>query len=80
MKLVYFILRVMGYLSVGYIDDFFLISDIFEECVKNILDLRCLIERLGLVINEEKFVCMLFNCIIFLGNVIDFGKMIVILI
>lgn len=77
MKPVYSTLRVMGHLSVGYIDDSLLISDTFEECVKNISDSRCLIERLGLVINEEKSVCTPSNCITFLGNVIDSGKMIV---
>lgn len=75
MKPVYSTLRVMGHLSVGYIDDSLLISDTFEECVKNISDSRCLIERLGLVINEEKSVCTPSNCITFLGNVIDSGKM-----
>lgn len=43
---------------------------------KNISDSRCLIERLGLVINEEKSVSTPYNCITFLGNVIDSGKMI----
>lgn len=75
MKPLYSNLRIMGHLKiVGYIDDSLLISDTLEECLKNISDSSCLMERLSLVINEKKSVWEPSQCISFLGNIITLQK------
>ena len=68
-------LRTLGHTSVAYLDDSLLISDSWEECMKNIHDTTNLLESLGFCVNYEKSVLQPTQQITFLGFRINSAHM-----
>lgn len=54
MKPVIKLLRSAGLLSSLYLDDYFLIGNSFDQCVRNVETTKKLLTSLGFIINEEK--------------------------
>lgn len=47
-------LRDKGFVSVIYLDDFFLVSSTYSDCIRNVSETCSLLKRLGFIINERK--------------------------
>ena len=75
MKPVYATLRSAGFISVAYIDDSLLISDIAEHCSKNVNETINLLSELGFTINYEKLVLIPAHSIKLLVFIIDSNTM-----
>lgn len=71
MKPVAKLLRSAGFLSTVYLDDWFLIGQSYNDCLKNIAQTRTLLTSLGFIINEEKSVFTPSKVCLFLGYNID---------
>lgn len=71
MKPVTKILRSIGLLSTLYLDDWLLIGDSYQSCLKNIDMTRNLLTSLGFIINEEKSYLIPSQSCKFLGMIID---------
>ena len=70
LKPMYSALRKLGHTNVAYIDDSFLQSDTYEECVKNISDTLQLADDLGFTVHKTKSVVIPTQTIIFVGFLI----------
>ena len=70
LKPMYSALRKLGHTNVAYIDDSFLQSDTYEECVRNISDTLWLADDLGFTVHKEKSVVVPTQQIIFVGFLI----------
>lgn len=75
MKPVIHSLRSKSFLSVIYLDDFLLMGKTKEECTENMKITRKVVERLGLVVNEEKSSFEPSKVVKFLGFEWDSEKM-----
>ena len=71
MKPVFATLRRLGHTNLGYIDDLYLQSDSYDECLENISDTIRVLEELGFTINREKSVVKPTKTLEFLGFIID---------
>ena len=71
LKPAYAILRSMGHLNSGYIDDSYLQGDTSAECHKNVTDTITLFTKLGFHIHPEKSVFIPSQKLTFLGFVLD---------
>ena len=71
LKPAYAILRSMGHLNSGYIDDSYLQGDTSAECHKNVIDTITLFTKLGSHIHPEKSVFIPSQKLTFLGFVLD---------
>lgn len=56
LKFVYFNIRLMGYICMGYIDDFFLLGYDYIVCQRNVQDMVDIFYNLGFVIYLVKLV------------------------
>ena len=79
LKLAYAILRSMGHLNSGYIDDSYLQGDTSAECHKNVTNTITLFTKLGFQIHPEKSVFIPSQKLTFLGFVLDSNAMTVML-
>ena len=70
LKPMYSALRKLGHLNVAYIDDSFLQSDTYEECVQNVSDTLQLADDLGFTVYKQKSVVVPTQQIIFVGFLI----------
>ena len=77
LKPVFAKLRLLGHISVAYIDDILVYGDSETECNNNLIATRQMLEKLGFVIHDKKCVFKPSNQIIFLGNIIDSETMVV---
>ena len=75
LKPAYAILRSMGHLNSGYIDDSYLQGDTSVECHKNVTDTITLFTKLGFQIHPEKSVFIPSQKLTFLGFVVDSNAM-----
>ena len=75
LKLAYAILRSMGHLNSGYIDDSYLQGDTSAECHKNVTDTITLFTKLGFQIHPEKSLFIPSQKLTFLGFVVDSNAM-----
>ena len=75
MKPVYATLRQLGHSNSGFIDDWLLVSETFNECKENICDPESLMQKLGFIIHKTKSVLVPTKDIVFLGNVIHSSDM-----
>lgn len=64
-----------GFLSVVYLDDFLLMSQTYEDCLKNVNDTCQLLQKLGFIINWEKSFLRPSRICKFLGFVYDSRQM-----
>ena len=64
-------LREIGYLSVVYVDDFYLQGETFKECLQNITETVKLLPSLGFTIHSEKSVLKLTQKLTFLVFVLN---------
>ena len=64
-------LREIGYLSVVYVDDFYLQGETFKECLQNITETIKLLPSLGFTIHSEKSVLKLTQKLAFLVFVLN---------
>ena len=67
LKPMYSSLRKLGHTNVAYIDDSFLQSDTYEECVRNISDTLQLADDLGFTVHKTKSVVIPQQQIVFVG-------------
>ena len=79
LKPAYAILRSMGHLNSGYIDDSYLQGDTSAECHKNVTNTITLFTKLGFQIHPEKSVFIPSQKLTFLGFVQDSNAMTVML-
>lgn len=70
LKPMYSALRKLGHTNVAYIDDSFLQSDTYEECVRNISDTLQLADSLGFTVHKTKSVVIPTQTIVFVGFLI----------
>ena len=70
LKPMYSALRKLGHTNVAYIDDSFLQSDTYDECVRNISDTLHLADDLGFTVHKAKSVVIPTQTIVFVGFVI----------
>ena len=70
LKPMYSALRKLGHTNVAYIDDSFLQSDTYHECVRNISDTLHLADDLGFTVHKAKSVVIPTQTIVFVGFVI----------
>ena len=75
LKPVYAVLREMGHVISGYIDDSFLMGLSFDTCLSNIQDANNLMESLGFHINYAKSVMVPTQRLEHLGFIIDSSRM-----
>ena len=75
LKPAYAILRSMGHLNSGYIDDSYLQGDTSAECHKNVTNTITLFTKLGFQIHPEKSVFIPSQKLTFLGFVVDSNAM-----
>ena len=75
LKPVFAHLRNQGHISVVFIDDSWLKSDQYNDCVANIVETLCLLDKLGFTIHPEKSVLTPTQKIVFLGFILDSVKM-----
>ena len=71
LKPAYSAVRLMGHLSVSYIDDSYLQADTYEQCVQNVIDTVKLFNNLGFTIHPEKSIFTPTQRLVFLGFVLD---------
>ena len=67
LKPMYTALRKLGHANVAYIDDSFLQSDTYEDCVRNISDPLQLADDLGFTVHKSKSVVVPTQQIVFVG-------------
>ena len=67
LKPMYAALRKLGHANVAYIDDSFLQSDTYEDCVRNISDTLQLADDLGFTVHKSKSVVVPTQQIVFVG-------------
>ena len=70
LKPMYSALRKLGHTNVAYIDDSFLQSDTYKECVRNISDTLHLADNLGFTVHKTKSVVIPTQTIVFVGFLI----------
>ena len=70
LKPMYSALRKLGHTNVAYIDDSFLQSDTYEECVQNVSDTLQLADDLGFTVHKKKSVVVPTQQIVFVGFLI----------
>ena len=75
LKPVFSSLRKLGYISVVYIDDTWLISEDYNSCVNNIAETITLLDRLGFVIHPEKSILIPTQEITFSGLIFNSANM-----
>ena len=75
LKPVYAVLREMGHVISGYIDDSFLIGLSFDTCLSNIQDANNLMESLGFHMNYAKSVMVPTQRLEHLGFILDSRRM-----
>ncbi|CAD6230766.1 GSCOCG00012196001-RA-CDS [Cotesia congregata] len=68
-------LRSLGYLSVVYLDDWWLVNDSIALCSQNVKILREFLESLGFIINEKKSKLIPSTSCKFLGFIFDSEQM-----
>ena len=71
MKLVLSFLRKKEHQVMNYLDDFFLVGDIFEECKDAVIDSCDLLIKLGFSIHPDKFNFIPVQQILYLGFTLD---------
>lgn len=74
MKPIVTYLRQQGFLSVVYIDDFLLLGDSHEECLRNVLETLKILEGTGFIVNGEKSVLVPSQRVQYLGFIFDSAK------
>ena len=77
MKPVFAILRQLGHLSSGYIDDSWLMGSVWDDCAQNVVDTVKLLDTLGFVVHPEKSVFIPTQKLVFLGFILDSVSMLV---
>ena len=77
LKPIYSTLRKMGHVIMGYIDDSLLVGDTYQECTNNVLDTKCMFEKIGFIVHEKKSVFQPVQKLKFLGFLIDSVLMLV---
>ena len=70
LKPMYSALRKLGHTNVAYIDDSFLQSDTYEECVQNVSDTLQLADDLGFTVHKKKSVVVPTQQTVFVGFLI----------
>lgn len=77
MKPVFAILRQLGHLSSGYIDDSWLMGPVWDDCAKNVVDTVRLLDTLRFVVHPEKSVFIPTQKLVFLDFILDSVSMLV---
>ena len=75
LKPAYAALRARGHVSVGYIDDSFLMGPDIKACQRNVLDTAEMFTRLGFIIHPTKSVLVPTQNLQFLGFILDSRSM-----
>ena len=70
-KKIFFILREKGFLSVIYVDDWYLQGDNYEDCFSNFLNTKEILRSLGFTIHPEKSKFIPTQCITYLGFILN---------
>ena len=77
LKPIFALLRKMGYVNIGYIDDTYLQGDTPEECADNVRQTVHILEQAGFVIHMVKSVFHPTQQLVFLGFILDSLLMVV---
>ena len=75
MKPVMSTLRAEGHIILGYIDDFYLQGDSYDECLTSVKRSVNLMTRLGFVVHPDKSVLQPSHSVKFLGFILDSDSM-----
>ena len=74
-KKMFFILGEKGFLSVVYVDDWYLQGDNYEDCFSNVLNTKEIRRFLGFTIHPEKSEFIPTQCISYLGFILNSVQM-----
>lgn len=75
MKPVVYLLRLLGLVLIIYLDDFLILAETYQECLRRLNIVVFILENLGFIINREKSQFLPTRRIRFLGLIFDSFKM-----
>ena len=75
MKPIFANLRRSGHINLSYIDDIYLQSDSYDECLQNVHETKKMLQELGFTINMNKSVFTPSKSLQFLGFIVDSENM-----